>query len=193
MIKTRLTKKRNAMKRMMIVSLLTMSMIVSSSTVSAQGRGRGKREDAKVEYRNAREKMDRNRQSNRNNRVNHGVDRRKHPLVHAPKPKVRRGHEPVPRGVKMVKCVPPKVNRGCYVPGWEGRVRYCNDGRWAYYVDGCWRYYDCYYNPYEFFAVPRPSHHAPVVACHGHGSDGEVVAGVVAGTILGCILSAVAD
>ena len=181
------------MKRMMIVSLLTMSMFMSSASVNAQGRDRNNRGGVKVERRDAREKMDRNKQAPRNDRANRGGDRKNMHVAHAPKPKMNRGHNDVPRGGKMVKCAPPKVNRGCYVPGWEGRVRHCNDGRWAYYVDGCWRYYDCYYNPYKFFAVPRSSHHAPVVACHGHGSDGDVVAGVVAGTILGCILSAVAD
>lgn len=176
------------MRRIMIISAMVMAMSMSVSYADAQSQGRGRGRE-RVEHRDSRK-------SKNNGAIrNHSTRRTRHEsIAHAPKPKGRHDNHYVPRGARMVKCAPPRIKRGTYVPGWEGRVRYMHDGRWAYYVNGCWRYYDCYYNPYDFFCEPVPPrlHHYAVVA-HNHASAGEVAAGVVAGTILGCIIGAVAN
>lgn len=176
------------MKRMMIVSAMMMAMLMPSLESSAQAQGRGRNH----------ERVERNEVRGRNNRADYrrpsDRDRRPNRVAYAPKPKERHINHFVPRGGRLVKCAPPRVSRGCYVPGWEGRVRYHHDGRWGYYVNGAWRYYDCYYNPYEFFCEPVPVHvHHPRPVYTGHASAGEVVAGVVAGTILGCIIGSMTN
>ncbi len=184
------------MKRMMILSAMMVAMSMASVNASAQVQGRGHDNGkARVERREPRrgnvERREPGKSSNRDLRHDRPGNRRHHDAVaHAPK----HNKHFVPRGGRLVRSAPPRVARGCYVPGWEGRVRYMHDGRWAYYVDGCWRYYDCYYNPYDFFCEPVPAHvhHTPVVHA-GHASAGEVVAGVVAGAILGGIIGAVAN
>lgn len=184
------------MKRMMIISTMLVAMSMASFNASAQVQGRG-HEKNRVEHRNSRKSaaVRRNPGKDKDHSVRHarpaGKVRHAH-VAHAPKP--RHDRHFVPRGGRLVKCAPPSIARGCYVPGWEGRVRYHHDGRWAYYVDGCWRYYDCYYNPYEFFCEPVPPHvhHSPRIYV-GHPSAGEVAAGVVAGTILGCIIGSMAN
>ena len=170
------------MKRMMIILTMLVAMSMASFNASAQVQGRG-REKSRVEHRDSRRSAAVRRNS--------GKVRHAH-VSHTPKP--RHDRHFVPRGGRLVKCAPPSVARGCYVPGWEGRVRYHHDGRWAYYVDGRWRYYDCYYNPYDFFCEPVPPHvhHSPRVYVD-HSSAGEVAAGVVAGTILGCIIGSLAN
>lgn len=188
------------MKRMMIASVVMIAMSMYSNDLCAQVQGRG-RGDGRVrtERRESRpgnvERREPSRGGNRdlanvrpprNNRPRHEV--------HAHKPGPKHNNHFVPRGGRLVRCAPPRVNRGCYVPGWEGRVRYMNNGHWAYYVDGCWRYYDCYYDPYEFFCEPIPSHvHHSHVVNSNHSSAGEVAAGVVAGTILGCIIGSMSN
>ena len=176
------------MKRLMIVSALTMAMLMPSLESNAQAQGRGRNHE-RVERREVR-----GRNNSDDYRQKSKRDRRPDRMAHAPKHKDRHDNHFVPRGGRLVKCVPPRVSRGCYVPGWEGRVRYHHDGRWGYYVNGAWRYYNCYYNPYDFFCEPVPvhvHHSRPVYA--GHASAGEVAAGVVAGTILGCIIGSVAN
>lgn len=177
------------MKRMFIISAVTMAMFMVCPNLNAQTQGRGRGHDI-VERREYRGKAKREI-----HRVRPDRDRSHDRVVanvHKRAPKHDRHF--VPRGGRLVKCAPPRISRGCYVPGWEGRVRYHHDGRWGYYVDGCWRYYDCYYNPYEFFCEPLPphAHHSSRVYVN-HSSAGEVAAGVVAGTILGCIIGSLAD
>ena len=176
------------MKRLMIVSALTMAMLIPSLESNAQAQGRGRNHD-RVERREVRDRNNRDDYRQKSKR-----DRRPDRVAHAPRHKDRHDNHFVPRGGRLVKCVPPRVSRGCYVPGWEGRVRYHHDGRWGYYVNGAWRYYNCYYNPYDFFCEPVPVHvpHSRTV-CAGHASAGEVAAGVVAGTILGCIIGSMAN
>lgn len=176
------------MKRLMIVSALTMAMLMPSFESNAQAQGRGRNHE-RVERREVR-----GRNNSDDYRQKSKRDRRPDRMAHAPKHKDRHDNHFVPRGGRLVKCVPPRVSRGCYVPGWEGRVRYHHDGRWGYYVNGAWRYYNCYYNPYDFFCEPVPVHvpHSRTV-CAGHASAGEVAAGVVAGTILGCIIGSMAN
>lgn len=176
------------MKRLMIVSALTMAMLMPSLESNAQAQGRGRNHE-RVERREVR-----GRNNSDDYRQKSKRDRRPDRMAHAPKHKDRHDNHFVPRGGRLVKCVPPRVSRGCYVPGWEGRVRYHHDGRWGYYVNGAWRYYNCYYNPYDFFCEPVPVHvpHSRTV-CVGHASAGEVAAGVVAGTILGCIIGSMAN
>lgn len=177
------------MKRLFIISAVTVAMFMASSNMNAQSQGRGRDHD-RVERRDYRDRGKRDA-----HRVRSDRDRRQnHVVAHAHKRPPKHDRRFVPRGGRLVKCAPPRVSRGCYVPGWEGRVRYHHDGRWGYYVDGCWRYYDCYYNPYDFFCEPLPPriHHSPRVYVN-HPSAGEVAAGVVAGTILGCIIGSLAD
>gem|GEM_PF-6711735 len=177
------------MKRtMLLTTVMIMSMLLTSVNANAQRR---KMEHERTELRGGRH----------HDRHNPGGDhrydrdgRRGHDkLGHAPRPEYRpqvRSH----RG-RMVRCTPPRVRRGCFVPGWEGRVRYHHDGRWGYYVGGRWVYYDCYYNPYDFFCEPmppRPMHPVPVVHVH-HGNAGEVAAGIAVGTVIGCILGSMAQ
>ena len=174
----------------MIVLALTMAMLMPSleSDAQAQAQGRG-RDRERVEHREVRGRNDRG-----NYRQQHGRDRRPDRMAHAPRHRDRHDSHFVPRGGRLVKCAPPRISRGCYVPGWEGRVRYHHDGRWGYYVNGAWRYYNCYYNPYDFFCEPVPQHvHHPRPVHTGHASAGEVAAGVVAGTILGCIIGSMAN
>lgn len=177
------------MKRMMIISAVMLSMFMASSNVNAQRQSK-ERDHNRMERRNNPGKGKRD-----GYRPHAGKDRRQ-PAHIADAPKHGKHHAPkmAPRGGRFVKCEPPRVNRGCYVPGWEGRVRYHHDGRWGYFVDGSWRYYDCYYNPYDYFCEPQPphAHHAPMVHA-GHASAGEVAAGVAIGTILGCIIGSVAN
>ena len=172
----------------MIVSALTMAMLMPSLESNAQAQGRGRNHE-RVERREVR-----GRNNSDDYRQKSKRDRRPDRMAHAPKHKDRHDNHFVPRGGRLVKCVPPRVSRGCYVPGWEGRVRYHHDGRWGYYVNGAWRYYNCYYNPYDFFCEPVPVHvpHSRTV-CADHASAGEVAAGVVAGTILGCIIGSMAN
>lgn len=176
------------MKRLMIVSALTMAMLMPSLESNAQAQGRGRNHE-RVERREVR-----GRNNSDDYRQKSKRDRRPDRMAHAPKHKDRHDNHFVPRGGRLVKCAPPRISRGCYVPGWEGRVRYHHDGRWGYYVNGAWRYYNCYYNPYDFFCEPVPVHvpHSRTV-CAGHSSAGEVAAGVVAGTILGCIIGSMAN
>lgn len=184
------------MKRMVIIPMMLMAMSMASFNASAQTQGRG-RANARVENRSSlkpsAERHAQRREADRNVKRSH-PDRKVHHVrvAHAPKPKHDR--HVVPRGGRLVKCDPPRIARGCYVPGWEGRVKFHHDGRWAYYVDGCWRYYDCYYNPYEFFCEPVPPHvhHSPRIYVD-HATAGEVAAGVVAGTVLGCIIGSLAN
>ena len=188
------------MKRMMIISAMMVAMSMSSGNASAQAQGRGRdNRKARVERRDSRpgnmERHDTDKGKKRDfAHVRPGRNNRPSHVAHVQKPALKHNSHFVPRGGRLVKCTPPRVNRGCYVPGWEGRVRYMNDGRWSYYVDGCWRYYDCYYNPYEFFCEPVPPHvhHSPMVYT-GQASAGDVAAGVVAGTILGCIIGSMAN
>lgn len=192
---------------MFLTTVMIMSMLLTSVNVNAQRRGE-RREHERTEYRGERRDKDSHmRQDFDRKGPRHKGDKyRRHDdrdfRHHAPGhdhfvPAPPHAHRPQvrPHGCKMVRCTPPRVRRGCYVPGWEGRVRYLHDGRWAYCVGGVWTYYDCYYNPYDFFCEPmppRPVHHAPVVHVH-HGNAGEVVAGVVAGTVIGCIIGAMAQ
>ena len=176
------------MKKLMMISALVMAMSMTSNSASAQPRGRERAKD-RVERRENRKEPNRSAVHRRP-----GNNPRPDRMAHAPKVKERKDNHFVPRGGRLVRCEPPRVNRGCYVPGWEGRVKYHHDGRWAYYVDGCWRYYDCYYNPYEFFCEPVPPHvhHSPRIYVD-HATAGEVAAGVVAGTVLGCIIGSLAN
>lgn len=172
-------KTRKIMKRTFILSLITMAMFMAGTNASAQSQGRG-RDKVRVEHR-----------ADRNPKHHARPDRDRHHdrIAHKHHSKPVKGHV-LPRGGRLERCAPPaRVARGCYVPGWEGRVRLHHDGRWGYYVNGAWRYYNCYYNPYLFFCEPMPPHvhHSPHVH-GGHASAGEVAAGVVAGTILGCII-----
>ncbi len=177
------------MKRtILLTAVMTMSMLLTSVNANAQRRERGnERNRNRVERRDDRRTPDRYAHNGREPQRKHDQYR---PDV---RPK-RRPHS-LPHGSRMVRCTPPKVRRGHYVPGWEGRVRYHHDGRWGYCVNGVWTYYDCYYNPYDFFCEPvppRPIHHAPVAHVH-HTSGGEVVAGVVAGAVIGGIIGALAN
>lgn len=171
-----------------MISAMLMAMSMTCNSVSAQSQGRGHAKN-RVERREPKNENDRNVV---HNRPANGP-RPKH-VAHAPKPKEREVHHYVPRRGRLVKCAPPRVDRGCFVSGWEGRVKHLHDGRWAYYVDGCWRYYDCYYNPYDFFCESAPVHmHASPRVHASHASAGEVAAGVVAGTILGCVIGALTN
>lgn len=152
------------MKRMMIISTLFLAMTMACADMYAQPRERRVHE-TRMEHRDYRHRKD------------HGRHDR------------REAHHKV----SYVKCAPPRVAHGCYVPGWEGRVRRHHDGRWGYYVNGCWKYYTCYYDPYAFFCEPLPPRPRPhhVTVTH-HASAGEVAAGVVAGTVIGCVIGALA-
>ena len=176
------------MKKLMMISAMVLAMSMTSINASAQPKAR-ERGKERVERREPRKEIGRNASHNRL-----GNNSQPNRVAHAPKPKERKDNHYVPRGGRLVKCAPPRVDRGCFVPGWEGRVKHLHDGRWAYYVGGVWRYYDCYYNPYDFFCEPVPAHiHTSPKVYTSHASAGEVAAGVVAGTILGCVISALAD
>lgn len=186
-------KQHTTMKRtMFLTTVMIMSMLLTSVNANAQRRGH-EREREHTEYRDSRELRGDRRIPGRDKHYDRRPQSGGHDRYgHAPRPQ----HRPqvLPHGCKMVRCAPPSVRRGCYVPGWEGRVRYHGDGRWGYCVGGVWTYFDCYYNPYDFFCEPmppRPMHHAPVVHVH-HTTPGEVAAGVVAGTVIGCIIGAMA-
>ena len=172
------------MKRnMFLTAVMTVSMLLTGVNANAQRR---ERQHERTEYREHRhDRGDRRAPGKDRHYDRHGYHGKP---GYAHRPQVR------PHGCKMVRCTPPRVRRGCYVPGWEGRVRYHHDGRWGYCVDGVWTYYDCYYNPYDFFCEPmppRPVRPTQVVHVH-HGNAGEVAAGVVAGTVIGCIIGAMA-
>lgn len=174
---------------MFVFPVVMVAMLMASPNVNAQSQGRG-RDKARVEHPH---RSDRDRHSKHvapPQRRGHN-DR----VVHVSKPHKAVVSHRLPRGGKLVRCTPPpRVQRGCYVPGWEGRVRYHHDGRWGYCVNGTWVYYDCYYNPYSFFCEPVPPRIKPSPRFYvEHASSAEVVAGVVAGTILGCILSEAMD
>lgn len=171
-----------------MISAMVMTMSMTGINASAQPRGRERGKD-RVERREPRKEPNCSTVHNRP-----GNSSRPDRIAHAPKPKDRKDNHFVPRGGRLLKCAPPRVDHGCYVPGWEGRVKHLHDGRWAYYVDGCWRYYDCYYNPKEFFCEPVPTHiHTSPRVYTSHASTGEVAAGVVAGAILGCVMGALAN
>lgn len=177
------------MKRLFVYSVVVVAMLMAGSNASAQSQGRG-RDRARVER---HERAERDRRPNNAARPDRG---RHHDRVDRG-PKHPKGHitNRLPNKGRLVRCTPPPhVRRGCYVPGWEGRVRYHHDGRWGYCVNGTWVYYDCYYNPYNFFCEPMPPRIQPSPRVYvKHASSAEVVAGVVAGTILGCILSEAVD
>ena len=175
------------MKRLMMISVLAMSMFMTSTNISAQ---KGEKKRPQVEKREPAKRNDRNNKMSQKNRDRrdgkHGVvAHSQHRNNHAPK---QHNHD------KMIRCNPPKVKRGAYVPGWEGRVRLHHDGRWGYYHDGCWTYYDCYYDPHVYFST-RPAHQViiPAKTYHEHSVAGEVAAGVVVGVVLGGILSSLAN
>lgn len=169
-----------------MISAMLMAMSMTCNSVSAQSQGRGHAKN-RVERREPRKETNRNAIHNRP-----GNNSRPDRVAHAPKQRDRHDPRVVPVKARLVRCEPPRISRGCYVPGWEGRVRYHHNGRWGYCVNGVWRYYDCYYDPYEFFCEPVPVHHAHTVYT-SHASAGEVAAGVVAGTILGCIIGSLAN
>lgn len=150
------TKQTAAMKRMFMISAMMMAMFMASADVVAQSQGRG-RGNVRAERREYNGNAPRPDSRDRVRREDRKMHRPLKPRDH------RRAEFFVPRGGRLVKCAPPRVKRGCYVPGWEGRVRYLGGGRWGYYIDGYWRYCNCYYNPYEFFCVPvPPPAHLPV-------------------------------
>lgn len=188
---TLIHKQHKAMKRtMFLATVMIMSMLLTSVNANAQRSGH---ERERSEYRDRRELRGDRRAPGGDRHYDRSPKNSGHDKYgHAPRPQ----HRPqvLPHGCKMVRSTPPRIRRGCYVPGWEGRVRYHNDGRWGYCVGGVWTYYDCYYNPYEFFCEPmppRPVRPAPAVHVH-HTAPGEVAAGVVAGTVIGCIIGAMA-
>ena len=175
---------------MFLTTMMVMSMLLAGVNANAQRRDR---ERERTEYRKHNDGRRDHRNHDRDNRFDRNDKRGGHNRYgYAPHPKYR--PQGRPQGHKMVRCTPPRIRRGRYVPGWEGRVRYHNDGRWGYYIGGAWTYYDCYYDPYEFFCEPmppRPMRPAPVVHVH-HNNAGEVAAGVVAGTVIGCIIGSLA-
>lgn len=95
-------------------------------------------------------------------------DRRGHMRHHDMRPP----HHPAPHHPHMHRPCGPRVDAYGWVPGWHGRVRYC-DGRWGYLRGRDWYWYDVYYEPDYYYSQP--------VACfHGHLSPaGKVVAGAV--------------
>ncbi|MDE5560826.1 MAG: hypothetical protein K2J00_03325 [Bacteroidaceae bacterium] len=136
------------MKRMFMISAMMVAMSMANAGVAAQSQGRG-RGNVRVERREHSSNVPRAEHRDRGRREGR-MHRPFKPVDH------RRAEHFVPHGGRLVRCAPPRVKRGCYVPGWEGRVRYLGGGRWGYYVAGHWRYCNCYYNPYEYFCVPVP-------------------------------------
>lgn len=175
---------------MFLTTVMAMSMLLAGVNANAQRRDR---ERERTEYRKHNDDRKYRRNHDRDNRFDRNDKRGGYyKYGYAPHPKYRPKMHP--KGHKMVRCTPPRIRRGSYVPGWEGRVRYHNDGRWGYYVGGVWTYYDCYYDPYEFFCEPiplRPVRPTSVVHVH-HNNAGEVAAGIVAGTVIGCIIGGLA-
>ncbi len=173
----------------LLATVISMSMLLTGVNANAQRNERGRDRD-----RDRMEHRDDRRNDKRDNRYMHNGRKPQHRNDrYSARPK----HRPQarPHGSKMVRCTPPSIRRGSYVPGWEGRVRHHHDGRWGYCVNGVWTYYDCYYNPYDFFCEPmppRPVHHVPVAHVH-HSPAGEVAAGIAAGTVIGCIIGALAN
>lgn len=183
------------MKRTFILSILTMVMLMAGGNANAQAQGRG-RDRARVEHKDRGDREKHHKSPARPDRDRHHdrFSHKHHDRIAHKHNKPDRGYV-LPRGGRLERCAPPaRVARGCYVPGWEGRVRHHHDGRWGYYVNGAWHYYNCFYNPYLFFCEPLPPrvHHSPRVYV-GHASAGEVAAGVAAGAILGCIIGAAMD
>lgn len=154
----------NTMKRTVIISALLIAMTMAGMDANAQPREhRNHKERTECRMRPGARKLD------------------------------KRHRKPEQHRRKLVRCAPPRVAHGCYVPGWEGRVRRHRDGRWAYRVNGSWVYYNCYYDPRAFFCEPLPPAPRPYHAGYaGHASAGEVAAGVMAGTVVGCIIGALA-
>lgn len=179
------------MKKRMILAfaMIMASMLCNVSEVKAQ---RNNKERARVEHRDARG-HERDARKGKAMRPDNKKGKNKHHVAHAPKPMGKDHSYFLPKGGRMVKCAPPKVHRGCAVPEWEGRVRRHHDGRWGYYVNGAWRYFDCYYDPYCFFAVPVPApvHPRPMVY-YNDASAGQVAAGVAVGAVIGGIIGALA-
>ena len=177
-------------KRMILaIAMIMASMLSNISDVKAQ---RNNRERAKIERRDVR-RQDKDSRKGREVRLDNKKAKNNRPIAHAPKPKAKDHSYFLPQGGRLVKCAPPNVHRGCAVPEWEGRVRRHNDGRWGYYVNGAWRYFDCYYDPYCFFAVPVPVPVQPRgMIYYSDASAGQVAAGVAAGAIIGGIIGALA-
>ena len=170
------------MKRRMLLALAIMLMSMTNFTSEVQAQ------------RKSKERPGMERREDRRSNVRNDKNRRPKQVV-AHKPVHKEHHEPyfIPKGGRLVKSTPPHVKKGCPVPHWEGRVRRHHDGRWGYFVNGSWRYFDCYYNPYHFFAEPIPAPMPPRHMTYGcNASANDVAAGVALGTVLGCIIGSMA-